>query len=220
MPERKGKVDKRELARLDLESKVRALTPELIRNSEHAERIRQNFQDGVIAMSMFMIMDAEENEDEPKDHAFENCWSFQDFARTVLTNPLPEEQLWAHYEGNKRKAPPEVVAADETDWWAVLTDEQKVALFDVFDLRWDAIRHYVPTEEDRKVRHIVFMGEDASIKSEEIEGYVAYPAILWNPHHGLCITAVPFLVIQHDQEEETPPDFTEVSNGAHSQDTE
>lgn len=203
-----------------LRNEVQRLTPEVLLSPENTEHIRSQYLDGIELQAQLILNDILTEERPVVEVVLENAWDIQSLIRTVLTDPLPVEQIFSHYEGDEIVAPADVWVADTVHWWAELTDKQKFTISKIIGIPLHKFAEYKPPPEKIGGRHLLWRPkkplvaeeqeltrsttsiepgdeeDEPLVSGEEDLGFYLpevtfYPVLVWNPDHGVVVSALP-----------------------------
>jgi hypothetical protein len=197
-------VSEKEKALERLKLKIKQYSPEQMLSPENKARIRKNYLDGVIVVANFVELDIEMGTG-PDEAWKNNPWSLKEMIRTILTNPLPEKTIRHDYDGNENKAPPDVYAAENYNWFEQLSEDQLEALSKITGVNLIIAKQHKPSEKasDDDViildttEQLVTAGGQLSFREKgfnNLEERRFCPAVIWRG--GPAITTIPEEVIE------------------------
>ena len=172
-----------------LEESVRQITPEEILSPDFAKSAREQFVSAMDFIAQSILETSQETGMNPEEIYFGFILSPRDFARGLLTPPLPNLERYLE-EGEELNM--DVRVADEHDWWKVMSREQKVALSQVVGLDLTLIDEFRPPEGQEEEDILVIQAAEMIVSpaSGEMPETSFYPAIVW--HEGeVGITCIP-----------------------------
>ncbi len=174
---------------------VKGITPEQIKSAESRKSILETYENALDLIARGVIKDAQE-EDIPPIYLYErNIWDLTDFARTMLTNPLPRQAFEFEVEEQTPPLPSEI--ADYINWWLVLTKEQKQAFSEIIGLDLTKADTFVPPSGEREVVHVIAQAKEIMTVAaqDDMPETNFYPTLIWIPHEGqtghIGLTALP-----------------------------
>jgi hypothetical protein len=174
----------RESIRIELTQRVQNFTSEQLKAPEKREHIMDAVTNGLDLIATDIVEEAELEGKSVQETSLTKLWPITDFARTALTYPLPGQT----FEYEDMEAPLEAEVADEQDWWRVLSREQKQALSNVVGLDLTKVDTFTPPPNEQDRPHVIERAQNPLVLAD---GSEILPMLIWNPHDGPGLTAVP-----------------------------
>lgn len=180
--------------RAELIGVVRRFSPEQIKSLDKQEQILNAFQNGLDLIAR-TILEAVEERGVPPIYIYEDyLWDLDDFARSALTRPLPPQEF-EFEEGEV--IPPEVIIADSTNWWEILSQEQKQALSEIIEIDLTKADVYTPPRDEVSTPQVI--ASSNNLIEVPAQGDMPetrfVPLLVWIPHNGetghIGLTALP-----------------------------